>query len=268
MLWMGIWVHPYAILHVQVGVNLRENGVWPSLYDVAVSWLRLQTPKDCIPHPYWMYKKCLSTLRCCGWALGVNLRENGVWPSLYDIVWSWLRLQTPIYCIPHPYWMYTKHFSTLRCYGWAYGYTLMLYYMCRWGWIWGKMGYGRACMMLRCHGWGCVPPKTASHIHIGCIKSVWTPWDAVDGHMDMRLCRITCAGGGEFGGKWGMTKPVWYCMIMVEAANPHWLHPTSMLDVWKVFEHLEMLWMGIWACTYAVLHVQVGVNLRGNGVWL
>jgi len=28
----------------------------PSLYDVAVSWLRLQTPIDCIPHPYWMYK--------------------------------------------------------------------------------------------------------------------------------------------------------------------------------------------------------------------
>ena len=49
MLWMGIWVHNYAVLHVQVGVNFRGNGVWPSLYDVAVSWLRLQTPIDCIP---------------------------------------------------------------------------------------------------------------------------------------------------------------------------------------------------------------------------
>jgi hypothetical protein len=37
-------------------VNFRKNGVWPSLYDVAVSWLRLQTPIDCIPHPCWMYK--------------------------------------------------------------------------------------------------------------------------------------------------------------------------------------------------------------------
>ena len=36
---MGIWVHHYAVLHVQVGVNLRGNGVFPSLYDVAVSWL-------------------------------------------------------------------------------------------------------------------------------------------------------------------------------------------------------------------------------------
>jgi hypothetical protein len=54
---------------VQVGVNFRKNGVWLSLYDVAVSLLRLQTPIDCIPHPYWMYTLCFSSmLRCCGWA--------------------------------------------------------------------------------------------------------------------------------------------------------------------------------------------------------
>jgi hypothetical protein len=77
MLWMGIciWVRTYAVLQLQVlvGVNFRENGVWPSLYDVAVSWMRLQTHIDSIPHPYWMYTKCLSTLRCCGWAYGYVL---------------------------------------------------------------------------------------------------------------------------------------------------------------------------------------------------
>ena len=75
MLWMGIWVRTYAVLHVLVGVDLRENGVWPSLYDVAVSLLllRLQTPIDCISHPYCMYTKCLSTFRCCGWAYGYTL---------------------------------------------------------------------------------------------------------------------------------------------------------------------------------------------------
>jgi hypothetical protein len=131
---MGIWVHPYAVpLHVQVGVNFGEKRVWPSLYDVRVSWLRLKTPIDCIPHPYWMYTKCFSTLRCCGWAYGCILmpyymcrwgggfRENGVWPSLYDVGVSWLRLETPIDCIPHPYWIYTECFSTLRCCGWTYG---------------------------------------------------------------------------------------------------------------------------------------------------
>ncbi len=78
--------------------------------------------------------------------------------------------------------------------------------MCKWGWISGKMGYGQACMMLRCHGWGWKPSLTASHIHIGWIKSVLAPWDAVDGHIG--------------------------CFII------------------------------------AAIRVQVGVNFRGNVVWL
>jgi hypothetical protein len=137
---MGIWVHPYAVpLHMQVGGDLRGNGVWPSLYDVAVSWLRLQTLIDYIPHPYWMYTQCFSTLRCCGWAYGYtlmpyhyicrgggDLRGNGAWPSLYDVAVSWLTLQTPIDCIPHPYWMYTKYFINLECCGWAHECILML----------------------------------------------------------------------------------------------------------------------------------------------
>jgi len=108
---------PYYI--VELGVNFKENGVCPSLYDVGRSWLRLKNPIECIPHPYWMYTKCFSTLRCCGWAyhgynltpeyivqVGVNFRKNGVCPSLYDVGRSWLRLKKPIDCIPHPYWIY------------------------------------------------------------------------------------------------------------------------------------------------------------------
>jgi len=70
---MGTWVHPYAVLHVQVGVNFRKMGYGQACLMLLVSWLRLQTPIDCIPHPYWMYTKCFSTLRCCGWAYGYTL---------------------------------------------------------------------------------------------------------------------------------------------------------------------------------------------------
>jgi hypothetical protein len=73
MLWMGIWERTYAVLHVQGGVNFRKYGVWPSLYDVVRSWLRLQTPIDYFPHPYWMFTKCFSTLRYCGWAYGYTI---------------------------------------------------------------------------------------------------------------------------------------------------------------------------------------------------
>jgi hypothetical protein len=52
--------------------------------------------------------------------------------------------------------------------------------------------------MLWCHGRGCKPPLTASHIHIGCIQSVLAPSYAVDGHMVTPLHCYTCAGGVGF----------------------------------------------------------------------
>ena len=114
MLWMGIWVHPYLI-YCAGGVNFRENGAWPSLYlyDVVVSWLRLQTPNDCIPHPYWMYMKCLSTLRCCGWAYGCILmplihcagggefEEN--WGMVEPVWWCGVMVEAE-----NPYWLHLQ----------------------------------------------------------------------------------------------------------------------------------------------------------------
>jgi hypothetical protein len=110
---MGIWVHPYTVTLVQVGVDFRKIGVWLSLSDVVRSWLRLQTPVDCIPHPYHMNIKCFSTLICCGWEewvhphtvtpaqVGVDFWIIAIWLSPSDVVMSWLRLQTPVDCISH-----------------------------------------------------------------------------------------------------------------------------------------------------------------------
>ena len=117
--------------------------VWLSWSDVVMSWLRLQTPVKCIPHPYQMYSQCFSTLICCGWAYGctltlLHLCRSGVDfrkielspPSPSDVVMSWLRLQTCLECIPHPCHMYTQCFSTLICCGWAYGCTITLLRLC------------------------------------------------------------------------------------------------------------------------------------------
>ena len=116
-----------------------------SLSNVVISWLRLQTCTDCIPHPCHMYTQCLSTLICCGWGYGctltllrlcrsgVDFRKIELSPSPSDVVMSWLRLQTRTDCIPHPCHMYTKCFSTLICCGWAYGCTLTLLRLCRSG---------------------------------------------------------------------------------------------------------------------------------------
>ena len=56
------------------------------------------------------------------------------------------------------------------------------------------------------------------------------------------------------------------CDVMVEAVNHHLLHPTSILDVYKVFKHLHMLWMGIWVHPYMVIYVQVGAKFWKIGV--
>jgi hypothetical protein len=59
-----------------------------------------------------------------------------VWLSWSDVVMSWSRLQTPMKCIPHPYHMYTKCFSTLICCGWAHESTPTLLHLCnKWGGI-------------------------------------------------------------------------------------------------------------------------------------
>jgi hypothetical protein len=41
---------------------------------------------------------------------------------------------------------------------------------------------------------------------------------------------------------------------MVEAPNPLGVHPTYMSYVYKVFQYLDMPWMGIWVRPYTVTH--------------
>ncbi len=65
--------YPYTVIPVELGAKFGKIGVWANLNDVVVSWLRLQVPSDYVPHPYWMYIKCFSTLICCGWAYGCTL---------------------------------------------------------------------------------------------------------------------------------------------------------------------------------------------------
>jgi hypothetical protein len=154
---MSKMIHPATVEMVYIdnerwGWILGKLGVWLSPSDFVRSWLRLQRPIDCIPHPYHVYTKCFSTLICCGWAYGCNLTllrmcrfgwilgKLGAWLSPSDAVRSWLRLQSPVDCIPHPYHMNVKCFSTLICCGWAYRCTLTLLHLCRWGWILGKLG--------------------------------------------------------------------------------------------------------------------------------
>jgi len=48
---------------------------------------------------------------------------------------------------------------------------------------------------------------------------------------------------------------------MVEAVEPFKLHPTSMSYIYKVFEHLKQLWMGIWQPTHTVTTTELSPDL-------
>jgi hypothetical protein len=89
---------------------------------------------------------------------------------------------------------------------------------------------------------------------------------AVDGHMGAPLHCYTCAGGGKSLENWGKAEEKWHCGVMVEAVNHCWLHPTSILDLYKVFEHLHMLWMGISVHHYIVIPLQVEAKCWKIGV--
>ncbi len=44
---------------------------------------------------------------------------------------------------------------------------------------------------------------------------------------------------------------------MVEAVEPFKLHPTYVSYIYKVFEHLKELWMGIWQHTHTIITTEV-----------
>jgi hypothetical protein len=112
-----------------------------------MSLLMPQHALDWIPHPYGVCTKCFI---CCVWAYGATLTfihlcksgwqsgvDFGVWGvdlSGNDVVMSLLRLKQASGWTPHPYWMYIKPFGTLiLCCVWAYGATLTVMHLCRYG---------------------------------------------------------------------------------------------------------------------------------------
>jgi hypothetical protein len=100
------------------------------------------------------------------------------------------------------------------------------------------------------------------------VCSVWAPPYTVDRHISASLHCYTCEGRGKILENWGKAEPKWRCDVMAEAVNPHWLHHTSILNAYKVSEHLHsmLLWMGTWVHPYTVILVEVGAKFWNIGV--
>ncbi len=101
-------------------------------------------------------------------------------------------------------------------------------------------------MISLCHGWGWQPPQFASHIHIRHIQSVWAHWYVVHRHMVVALQSYTHPTWLRFWGSGSLVESKWCDNVTVEADSHLKLLPTSILDIYKVFEHIDMLSIGIW----------------------
>ncbi len=88
------------------------------------------------------------------------------------------------------------------------------------------------------HGWGWYPPKTASHILIRHIQSVWAIGMLSQGCMVAPLYPYTGQVGPRFGKSGSLVEWKWCHNIMVEAdIHLRPLH-TSKVDICKVFKPL------------------------------
>ncbi len=96
-------------------------------------------------------------------------------------------------------------------------------------------------MMSLRHGWGWQPPQTASRIHIRHIHSVWAHWYAVHRHMIAALHSYTQPIWLRIWGFGALVESKWCHYVMVDADSHLKLLPISILDIYTVFEHIDML---------------------------
>ncbi len=100
-------------------------------------------------------------------------------------------------------------------------------------------------MMWLCHVWGSQPPQTAFHIHIRHIQSVWAHWYDVYMHMVAALHSYTHPTWLRFLDSGSHVESKWCHHVMVEADSHLKQLSASMLDMYKMFEHIDMLSVGI-----------------------
>ncbi len=113
--------------------------------------------------------------------------------------------------------------------------------------------------MWLCHGWGWWPPQTASNIHMKHVQSVWAHWYAVHMHTISALHDYTHPTSWlKFWGSGSFEESKWCDYVMVEADSHLKLLPTSLFDIYKVIEHIDMLSMGKQYQPYTVIPTLLG----------
>ncbi len=224
----------------------------------------------------------LSTLICYPWAYSITLTQLYP-PCLAQTLGFWVTCGVKMMQLWHGWgWQSPKtasqihirhakkYLSTLICYPLAYGSSLTQFYppyLAQFFGFWITCGVN---IMWLCHGWGWQPPQTASHIHIKHVQSVWAHWYAVHMHTISALQSYTHPTSWlRFWDSGSLVESKWCDYVMVEADSHLKLLPTSILDIYKVIEHIDMLSMGIQYHPYTVTPTLLGSDFGVLGhLWV
>ena len=152
--------------------------------------------------------------------------------------WGWKQSQT---ALP----IHLRHFQSV----WVHWYAVHWHtvaalpsYLTRVLGFWVTYGVN---MMSLHHGWGWQLPQTASPIHIRHIHSVWAHWYAIHWYMVAALHSYTHPNWLRIWGSESLVESKWCCWVMVDADSHLKLLPV-ILGTYTVFEHIDMLSIGIW----------------------
>ncbi len=151
MLWMGNWVHPYCVTPVHALAKFKKTGgIRMSFKTIMVFCLVALYHPICFlldlyemfEHLYmlwmcmfiWVHPYCVTPVQVgtIFWKIGGKGEEKYYHGVMF-------RGCKPPHLFRTSYLMYIKCMSFFICCGWAYGCTLTLLHLCRWGPNFGKL---------------------------------------------------------------------------------------------------------------------------------
>jgi hypothetical protein len=240
--------------------------------DVITSWLRLRATSNCFPIHIRHIQSVWAHWYAVHWHLVAALHSYThptcliFWgsESLVESKWcqyimveadSHLELLPPatldIYKVFEPNDMLSTNIEQQPC---TVIYPSSTWLQCLGFWV----TCGVKMMSLR-QGWGWQLPQTAVHIHIRHTQSVWAYWYAVHWHIANALHNYTAHSTLlRFWGSELLVESKRFHYIQVEVEGHLILLLLSTLDIYKVFDHIDILSISIQQQPYTVILTLLG----------
>jgi len=183
------------------------------------------------------------------------------------ILFMGLRLMSTSDCFPNPYLSYTKCLSHCHAVSRASRRIHIPLHRLSWPQIWEVRFTCGVKLISLCHGWGWYPPQTTSYIHSCHIHSVWAIDMLSQGSYGCTLILLYWPICLQIWG-FGLTGGVKQCQFVMVKTNIHIsvkLIPSSILDIYQVFEPLSCCLKGVWVHPYTVTSAKVDPRFGKSG---